>query len=66
MRGVKNVACAARFGAGGDEVRASFRYRTRMGEAVPLAVQREQFRSRLRELRAVFSAAQRPTSRGPH
>jgi hypothetical protein len=40
-----------------DEVGAYFRHRTRMNEVVPLPIQREQFRARLAELRAMLQAA---------
>jgi len=58
-----NVKChvaqstAARFCSAHDEVRDHFRPRTRLHEVVPLGVQRERFRARLAELRAMIAAA---------
>lgn len=57
MRGFGDFASAARFCSAYDEVRDYFRYRTRMYEVVPLAVQRAQFRARLSDLRTLFRAA---------
>jgi hypothetical protein len=40
-----------------DEVRDYFRHFTRMNEVVPLPIQRELFRARLAELRAMVKVA---------
>jgi transposase-like protein len=57
MRGFGNFISAARFCLVHDEVRDYFRHRPRMNEAVPLPIQREQFRARLAELRGMLRAA---------
>ncbi len=57
MRGFGSFDSAARFCSAHDELRDYFRHRTRMGEVVPLRVQREQFCARLGELRAMLQAA---------
>ena len=57
MRGFGTFVSAARFCSAHDELRDYFRHRTRMHEVVPLGVQREQFRARLAELRAMLRAA---------
>ena len=57
MRGFGAFTSAARFCAAHDEVRDYFRHRTKMHEGIPLGVQRERFRARLGELRALFGAA---------
>ena len=57
MRGFGAFVAAARFCSAHDELRDHFRHRTRMDEVVPLGIQREQFRSRLGELRAMLRAA---------
>jgi hypothetical protein len=57
MRGFGSFGGDARFCVAHDEVRAYFRHRTRMNEAVPLPIQREQFRARLAELRGMLKAA---------
>lgn len=57
MRGFGNFESAARFCLAHDEVRDSFRYRTRLNEVVPLRVQRKQFCERLAELRGMLQAA---------
>ena len=65
-RGVHANAVAARVGEDGepvlwgisvDELRDYFRHCTTMNEVLPLGVQREQFRTRLAELRAMIRAA---------
>jgi transposase-like protein len=57
MRGFGNFDSAARFCSAHDELRDYFRHRTRMDEVVPLGVQREQFQTRLGELRAMLQVA---------
>ena len=57
MRGFGTFHSAARFCSAYDEVRDHFRHRTRLHEVVPLGVQRERFRARLAELRAMILAA---------
>jgi transposase-like protein len=57
MRGFGSFVSAARFCSAHDEVRDYFRHRTRMNEVVPLGEQREQFRARLGEMRALHKAA---------
>ena len=57
MRGFGTFASAARFCTAHDEVRDHFRHRTRMHEAVPPEIRREQFRVRLDDLRDLFRAA---------
>jgi transposase-like protein len=57
MRGFGRVIRAARFCAAYEEVRDYFRNRTRLNEVVPLRVQREQFYTRFRALRALVPAA---------
>jgi transposase-like protein len=57
MRGFGTFDSAARFCSAYDELRDYFRHRTSMDEVVPLGVQREQFRARSAELRAMLKAA---------
>jgi transposase-like protein len=57
MRGFGSFVSAARFCLAHDEVRDYCRHRTRMREVVPLQMQREQFRARLAELRAMLKVA---------
>jgi putative transposase len=57
MRGFGSVATAARFCSAHDEVRDYFRYRTRLNEQVPLALQRALFCTRLADVRLLFVAA---------
>ncbi len=57
MRGFGSFPSASRFCSAHDELRDYLRHRTRMNEAIPLGVQREQFRARLVELRAMLKAA---------
>jgi putative transposase len=57
MRGFGSFHSAARFCSAHDELRDYFRHRMRMGEVVPLRGQREQFRARSAELRAMLTAA---------
>ncbi len=57
MRAFGAFVSAARFCSAHDQVRDYFRHRTRMDEVVPLSVQREQFRARSAELRAMLKAA---------
>lgn len=57
MRGFGSFDSAARFCSAHDELRDYFRHRTTMDEVVPLAVQREQFRSRLGDLRSMLRVA---------
>jgi putative transposase len=57
MRGFGNFHAAARFCSAYDELRDYFRHRTRMYEVVPLGIQREQFCTRMAELRARLGAA---------
>ena len=57
MRGFGSVVGAARFCSAYDELRDYFRHCTTMNEVLPLGVQREQFRTRLAELRAMIRAA---------
>jgi hypothetical protein len=53
IRGVDILHSAARFSSAHDELRDCYRHRTRMGEVVPLGVQREQFRAWSAELMAI-------------
>jgi putative transposase len=57
MRGFGTFHAAARFCSAHDEVRDYFRHRTRMGEVVPLGIQREQFCTRMVALRARLGTA---------
>jgi hypothetical protein len=57
LRGFGSVIGAARFCAAYGEVRDYFRYRTRLNAGVPLRVQREQYYTRFRALRALVPAA---------
>jgi len=57
MRGFGSVSGAARFCAAYEEVRDFFRHRTTLHEIVPLRVQREQYCTRFRALRALVPAA---------
>ena len=57
MRGFGTFHSAARFCSAHDELRDYFRHRTRMDEVVPLGVQREQYRARSAELRALLKVA---------
>jgi putative transposase len=57
MRGFGSFGSAARFCLAHDEVRDYFRDRTKLNEMVPLQVHREQFRTRLVELRGMLKAA---------
>jgi len=63
MRGFGTFASASRFCSAHDEVRDSFRHRTRMREVVPVGVRREQFRARSAALRALIEAARAPSVR---
>ncbi len=56
MRGFGSFT-AARFCSAHDEVRDYFRHRTTAYKAVPLAMQRAQFRAHFDDLRASFLAA---------
>jgi transposase-like protein len=57
MRGFGSFDSAARFCSAHDELRDYFRHRAKMDEVVPLGVQREQYRARLAELRAMLKVA---------
>jgi transposase-like protein len=57
MRGFGTFASAARSCVAHDELRDYFRHRTRMDEVVPAGIQREQFQTRLGELRAMLKTA---------
>ena len=57
MRGFGSFVSAARFCTAHDQLRGSFRHRTRMHEVVPLRAQREQYRARSAALRAMLKAA---------
>ena len=57
MRGFGTFASAARSCVAHDELRDYFRHRSRMNEVVALGVQREQFRARSAEPRAMLKVA---------
>jgi hypothetical protein len=56
MRGFGSFAAAARFCTAHDELRHYFRSRRTLGEAVPLAEQRQLFRDRWTTLMRLIAA----------
>jgi hypothetical protein len=65
IRGFGSFDSAARFCLAHDEVRNYFRHRTRLNEAVPLRVQRDQFCTRLAALRGTLQAASATSEHDP-